>query len=282
MTRWLLALAVWLAGATACAAQGGLEGSYFGVDSAEGLRLSIRRDGEGFAGTLTDAAGTSQSFTAEDLEGSARTLAVLDLNGRPAILQISPHPMGVSVAWTPVDPTGAVQLGETMILGFLREGTALPELPEFYVDPPSRPGALVSGNAFLLSYEFWPPDGLVRGYQALPEKYRSLMRMFPLVQLDVIWKLCLSPTGGPAQARALRGQQLTCGEVISQFTSMQRDGRFNRFKADLAVEKEVFITVVRCADAYPMTKQQCDNASRQLSTRAVSMDTAAGALARYR
>ena len=280
MRKWLLALAAWLAWLGVAAAQDALDGRYFGIDEADGLLLEISADDEGFSGSLTDPLGAVQSFMADDVGGSAET--VVDLNGQPAFLRITPVPVGVSVAWTPIDPTGAMLAGETRILAFLREGTVLPDLPEFYVNPPTRPGALVSGNAFLLSYEFWPPDGVVRGFDALPEKYRSLMRMFPLVQLDVIWKLCLSGTGGSAQARALRGQGLTCAEVSAQFAEMQRDDRFGRFKSDLTVEKDVFVTVVRCADAYPMTKQQCDTASQQLAARAVSMETAATALARYR
>jgi len=280
MRTWFLGLVLWLASLTAAAAQDVLDGRYFGIEDADGLLLEIHPDDEGFSGTLSDALGAGQSFGADDVGGSAE--AVIDMNGRAAFVRISPVPVGVTFAWTPIDPDGAMLSEETRILAFLREGTALPDLPEFYVDPPTRPGALVSGNSFLLSYEFWPPDGLVRGFEALPGKYRALMRMFPLVQLDVIWKLCLASDGGQAQARALRGQGLSCATVTAQFAAMQRDDRFTRFKDNLAAEKDVFIAVVRCADAYPMTKQQCDAASRQLAERAVSMQTAASALARYR
>lgn len=282
--RKMLALCVlWLglglAMAAGPAAAQGLVGSYFGIGDAEGLTLTIRREGEGFAGTLGDASGTGQDFVSEDVGGGAEFVA--DLDGRPAFLQATAVPAGVSVAWTPIDPSGVVQAGETRILAFLRDGTVLPDLPEVFVPPPA-PGAMVSGNAFLQSYEFWSPDGVVAGYEALPQKFRTVMRMFPLVQLDVIRRLCLAPGGGRAQAVALRGQGLACGEVTALFAAMQGDGRLERFRADLVAEREILSLTVLCADFYTVDRAQCDDASRLLAERAVSMETAATALRRYR
>lgn len=280
MRNLLMGVMLWLGLVSGALAEDVLGGGYFGIGNADGMRLVISQDAGGFSGTLSDASGTSQPFSADAVGDSAET--VVDLNGRPAFLRISPVPVGATVAWTPIDPTGVMLAAETQVLAFLKDGTALPDLPEEFVPPPSRPGALISGNAFLMSYSFWPPDGVVTGYEALPQKFRTLMRMFPLVQLDVIWKLCLAPDAGQAQAVALRGQGLTCDQVNAQFAAMQRDGRFDRFKDDADAERGRFVVTVRCADAYPMTKQQCDEAARYLATAAVSMETAATALSRYR
>lgn len=271
---------IWLAFAGTAAAQDSLEGDFFGVGDADGMRLEIRRSGEGFAMTLTDAGGQSQDFTADAVEDKAE--AVIELNGRPAYLFFTAAPAGVAVTWTPVEISGEVRVDETIVLGFLREGTAVPELPEVVVAPPSRPGQMIAANAFLSSYEFWDPDGVVRGYEGLPQRFRTLMRLYPMVQLDVIWKLCLAPNGGRAQALALRGQGVSCNEVVQLFAAMQRDGRFSRFKEEMGREKEQLRTTVQCSDGYPLPQSACNEASAELSRRAVALETAATVVRRYR
>ena len=102
------------------------------------------------------------------------------------------------------------------------------------------------------------------------------------MQLDVIWKLCLAPSADRALAVALRGQGVSCPEVIEGIAATQRDGTFNRFKAEVAQQKETLRINVRCADGYPETKPNCDQAARELSAQAIRLDTAATVLARYR
>ncbi len=278
--RLLCAFGVVFALSGQARAEAGLEGDFFGIEAAEGMSLDLDTSESMVSGRLTDASGNSTTFEAEIINGSAET--VIDLNGMPAFLRMTPLPAGVSVSWTPIDTSGTFLAGQTVILPFLREGTVLPDLPEFFVAPPDRPGTLITGNSFLSSYEFWTADGVVRGYEALPQKFRTLMRMFPRVQLDVIRLLCQAPDGGRAQALALRGQGLSCGEVTSQFEAMVGDGRFDRFKEEMHGEKKIFIDVVRCADGYPMSKAECDSASRELAARAVSMETSGTILSRFR
>ena len=140
----------------------------------------------------------------------------------------------------------------------------------------------MAANGFLASYEFWSPTGVRNGYLSLPERFRTLMRMFSAVQLDVIWKLCLAPSPDAALAIALRGQGVTCKEVIDGVAKMQRTGKFNRYKAEVEKQRETLRLSVRCADHYPESKETCDRAARDLSAQAVTLGTAATVLGRYR
>lgn len=257
-----------------------LDGSYFGVDDAEGASISISADSEGYRGIFYDARGNSQNFEA-DRQGDVAE-AVLDMDSRTILMRMVPLPYGAEVAIIPFDGEGRLLLESARLLNFVRQGVSLPNAPKDYSDPPRRIGEAIAANAFLASYQFWDPVGVVNGYLGLPERFRPLMRMFPAVQLDVIWKLCLAPSADRALASALRGQGVACPEVLQTIATTQRTGQFNSYKAEVEDERTTLRMVVRCADGYVESKQACDTASQRLSKAAVSLRTAAGVLSRYR
>ena len=124
--------------------------------------------------------------------------------------------------------------------------------------------------------------GVRNGYLSLPERFRTLIRLFSTVQLDVIWKLCLAPGAERALSVALRGQGVSCSEVVDAIAKTQLDGRFERFKAEVAEQKRTLHMNVRCADGYPESKTNCDRAARELSAQAIKLETAGMVLGRYR
>ena len=158
----------------------------------------------------------------------------------------------------------------------------LPEKPDAFLPAPSAPGQSVAANAFLESYEFWEPTGVAIGYLGIPERYRTLMRMFPAVQLDVIWKLCLAPNADQALAMALRGQGVACNEVVDGIARAQRTNRFDDYKAEVEAERKALQQSIQCADGYVASKQTCDAASKRLAQAAVSLRTAGMVLSKYR
>ena len=282
MTAWFRVLAaalIWLGTGLATIAADTLNGSYFGIEDAEGASITISPDSEGFRGVFFDALGNSQEFEADRTEDTAE--AVLDMDGRTILMRMVPLPFGAEVAIIPFDPEGRLILQASRLLTFVRQNVTLPKLPEDFVEAPRATGETVAAYGFLTSYQFWEPSGVVNGYLSLPERFRPLMRMFPAVQLDVIWKLCLAPNADLALAQALRGQGVECADVLQTIAKTQRDGRFTAYKADVETDREILRMVVRCADGYVESKEACDAASAKLSKAAVSLRTAAGVLKNY-
>ena len=279
LLRSLLAVMVWVWSVSAFAADA-LNGSYFGIDDAQGASITIAPDSGGYSGVFFDAAGNSQDFKADRAEDIAE--AVLDMDGRTILMRMVPLPYGAEVAIIPFDDQGRLVLEASRLLNFVRQGVSLPNAPKDFSEPPRRAGETVAANAFLASYQFWDPVGVVNGYLGLPERFRPLMRMFPAVQLDVIWKLCLAPSADRALASALRGQGVDCPGVLQTIVAAQRSDLFDRYKAEVEEERQTLRLVVRCADGYVESKEACDAASQRLSEAAVSLRTAAGVLARYR
>lgn len=265
------------AGATA---QDTLNGLYMGVDEAAGASIRISPDPGGFTGTFYDPRGASQSFEADRVGDAAE--AVLDMDGRTVLLRMAPLPFGAQVSLIPFDAGGNLELEFARSLGFVREGIQLPQRPADFTEAPRSDCARIAGNSFLSSYQFWDPAGVTNGYLCLPDRFRTLMRMFPAVQLDVIWKLCLAPQADRALAIALRDQGLACPEVRNGIANAQRDGRFNTYKAEVEAERQSLQNSVRCADGYLASKAACERASEVLKQNAISLRTAASVLSRYR
>ncbi len=283
MTAWSRAVAViivWIWSATIAMAADELNGTYLGVDDAAGASIKISPDSGGFRGTFYDSSGNSQRFAADRTNDTAE--AVLDMDGRTILLRMVPLPYGAEVAIIPFDGGGRLVLESSRLLSFVRKDVKLPDRPKDFTPAPRTPSETIAANGFLASYQFWEPVGVMNGYLALPERFRPLMRMFPAVQLDVIWKLCLAPNADRALASALRGQGVDCPEVLEAIAKAQRDGRFDSYKAEVETERRTLRTVVRCADGYVESKEACDSASKALSKAAVSLRTAAGVLANYR
>ncbi|MDH3666271.1 MAG: hypothetical protein OEN23_05005 [Paracoccaceae bacterium] len=257
-----------------------LKGRYYGVDDATGASIEIKPDSRGYRGKFFDAQGRSQSFSA-DRSGDAAE-AVLDMDGRTVLMRVAPLPYGAAVTIVPFDQSGNLVTDEGRILNFVRVGLALPEPGSDFVTPPRDGLGRISANGFLASYEFWDANGVRNGYLSLPDRFRTLIRLFSAVQLDVIWKLCLAPNADRALAVALRGQGVSCAEVVDTMATTQRDGRFAQFKAEVAKQKATLRMNVRCADGYPETKPNCDRAAKELSAQAVLLETAGTVLGRYR
>lgn len=280
MKRWLLALFVCLLAPCVALAADALDGTYRGIDDAEGATIRISPDGGGFSGTFHDANGNSESFKAERVEGMAET--TLHMDGRTVVMRMAPVPSGAQVMIVPLGADGTLNFDLSRSLAFLREGMKLPEKPDHFMAPPRVAGQPFSANAFVESYQFWPPEGVANGYLGIPDRYRTIVRMFPAVQLDVIWKLCLAPNANQALAIALRGQGVTCQQVVGTIADLQRAGRFDGYKADVEAERQHLQTSIRCADGHILGKATCDAAARRVAEAAVSLRTAATVLAKYR
>ena len=257
-----------------------LNGRYYGVEDAVGASIEIKPDSGGYRGTFFDSRGNSQKFKADRMGDIAE--AVLDMGGSTVLMRISPLPFGADVSIVPFDAGGNLITSAGRQLSFVRVGLEMPEPGPDYISPPLDDRGRISANGFLASYEFWDATGVRNGYVSLPDRFRTLIRLFAAVQLDVIWKLCLAPSADRALAQALRGQGVACPEVIEVIADTQRKGTFSRFKAEVAQQKETLRMNVRCADGYPESKPNCDRAARELSAQAVRLETAGAVLGRYR
>lgn len=269
-----------LLGSGAAAAAEDLSGFYYGVEDATGASIEIRPDSEGFMGTFFDAQGNSQAFEADRAGDIAE--AVLDMDGRTVLMRMVPLPYGAEVTIIPFDEEGNLVIAAGRVLNFVRTGLSLPRPGADFVEAPRDDRGRITANSFLASYEFWRPTGVRNGYLSLPQRFRTVMRLFPAVQLDLIWKMCLAPSADRALAIALRGQGVACTEVIEGIAEAQRSGTFVKYKAEVARQKATLRMTVRCADFYPESKQNCDRAARELGAQAISLDTAGTVLARYR
>lgn len=276
----LLITVLALFGACIPAAAEDLSGHYYGVKDATGASIEIEPDSKGFIGAFFDASGKKQTFAADRSGDLAE--AVLDMDGRTVLMRMAPLPYGAEVAIIPFGSAGNLEMGSARILNFVRSGLDLPDPGADFVDAPRSDKGRISANGFLASYEFWHPTGVRNGYISLPERFRTVMRLFPAVQLDVIWKLCLAPSPDQALAVALRGQGVACPDVIDGIAATQRGGSFVAYKAEVTQQKSILRMAVRCADGYPESKPNCDRAARELSAQAISLDTAGAVLARYR
>ena len=281
MHRLLLILVtICLIAPAVAGAQDRLSGTYRGVKDAEGARLDIQPSEDGFSGTLYDARGNAQAFRADRIGETAE--AIIDMGGGAVLMQVSPMPYGAEVAFVPVEPNGALNAARARVDSFVRPGLEVPEPPADYLPPPVTPNTRITGNTFLNSYEFWSPAGVANGYAALPERVRTLMRFFPAVQLDVIFKLCLAPQAGQPLAEALRGQGVACPQVVQAMADAQRRGTFDGYKAGVEAELAQLLDSVRCAEGYLEARATCDQAARRLGEAAVSLRTAAHVLAGMR
>ncbi|MBY8975007.1 hypothetical protein KHP62_04255 [Rhodobacteraceae bacterium NNCM2] len=261
-------------------AQDVLSGQYYGVNEAKGASIKIAPDAEGFTGVFYDPAGKSQAFEADRVENAAE--AVLDMGGETVLLRVVPKPFGAEVGLIPFNKDGSLVFETSRLLTFVREGLELPETPPDYVDPPKPAVRRISANSFLASYEFWPPNGVRDGYLKLAPRFRTMMALFPAVQLDVIFKLCLASQADAALSQALRGQGVTCSEVVDGMAKAQRNGSFVRYKEEVGAQLATLRMAVKCGDSYVLTKEECDAAGKAVSKQAVSLETAATVLQRYR
>ena len=270
-----LALTLW---AQAALAQ--LEGAYLGLGAAAGWRLEIAAQGDAYAVALTGPDGERRAFPADRLGDGAEGVATL-ASGE-ALVRIAPQAVGVRVVAIPFDGVRTLDAGRTETLAFRREDVALPQQPKRFLPAPTGPVRAFDARAFVESYPFWEPQGALWAYEALEPRHRTVIRLFALVQADLLWKLCQSPQRGAGLAEALRGQGVVCADVVNAVAAAQAGGAFDRFKADVAQERALLVATLDCGDKYVAHGPGCADAARETARRAVSMETAATVLRRYR
>ncbi|MEM6677455.1 MAG: hypothetical protein AAF675_06250 [Pseudomonadota bacterium] len=264
---------------TAGAAQQ-LTGQFYGIDGASGANLEVEQDGAGYRGRFTDALGNARDFEAVAEDGGASGLMRMD--GREVVIRLTPVAFGVEALVVPVGEDGVLDTARGQIFAFIRRDIALPTPPQGYVEPPGPAQRRVGASGFLASYEFWAPEDVRDGYARLATRHRTLIRLFPAVQLDIIWKLCLAPDASSELGVATRGQGVNCADVREVIAMTQQDGRFGSYKAEVTAQGDVLRQAIRCGDNYVETKATCDQAAKEVSRMAVSLETAANVLDRYR
>lgn len=257
-----------------------LKGGFYGVGAAKGMRFVLRDVGETPTGTFFDSNGKEAPIKGHWVGGGVE--AVLAFDTRPIFIRLTGETMGAEMLVLPIGPDGNALPEEARRLGFLRDGVKAPELPSGYQNPPARADGVLDPDVFLVSYEFWPPDGVARGFSAIGPRYRTMIRLYPLVHADVLWKLCAAPGDVPGLGEALRGQGVTCESIGEVVEGAQKKGMFDRYKADVEKQKRDLISAVKCARGYIVKESVCAPAARRAAEAAVSMETVATALAPYR
>jgi hypothetical protein len=274
------AIALIFLAATPVLAQTGLSGGYNGVGPAEGMRFTIAPEGKKLVGEFRDSNGATAKIDAEWVDGGAE--AVLPFLSRPVFIRILPQSIGAIMIVLPISPEGKPVQAEARTLTFVRDGVKAPKLPQGYQNPPKKMGLVLDPDVFLISYEYWPPDGVVRGYDGIGPRYQTMLRLFPLVHADVLWKMCQSGTRPPGLAEALRGQGATCESIVRDLEGTKTKGRFDAFKADVSREKAELLAAVQCARSYIVKDSVCGPAAKRMAQAAMEMQTIASALSKYR
>lgn len=201
--------------------------------------------------------------------------------GRTFLL-FSSTALGVRMSAIPYDAEDNLVIDRAASLSFLRDGVPLPPTPSRYVAPPQSPGGTIDPAAFVDSYAFWPSANVGYGYEMVRGRYRTLIRLHAVVQSDILWKMCQAQTAPAAMADALRGQGVTCQDVLASVGAMLRDGgAFTRFKADSEAQKAQLVEAIRCSIDYRRNDPECKASGARVAAAAVSMETVRGVLARY-
>jgi hypothetical protein len=278
-------IAAILAGMVASLAPSGVlaqfAGRYVGLDAAQGMRIEMEAPRGGQArGTLRRADGSTVRFSGEVVGDTLE--ASFTEGGVRTYLRLLAEPIGVLAVLVPFDAQNQLRVDQTETLAFIREGVSMPAPPERFLPPPDRPVPYIDPQAFVSSYPFWPPRSVAMAYEGLEPRFRSVVKLFPVVQADLLWKLCASPERTPGIAEALRGQGLTCGDVDSVFRAMQAGDGFDRFKRSVAAESRLLMQTLGCADDRRRNDAACRKAAQETARRATSMETAGTVLARYR
>jgi hypothetical protein len=256
-----------------------LEGRYFGIGSADGMTLSLEA-GRQPSGRFVDSNGTVAEIGGGWRDGGLE--ALLNFPGRPVWARFDPAPAGVQMTVLPLDAEGRPLQSEARALAFLREGTPVPEQPGLYMDPPLRSDGESDPDVFLASYQFWPPEGVFNGFSQIGARYRTIIRFFPQLHADVLWKLCGAGEQRELLAEALRGQGASCADIEATVTRLQEAGRFAEWKRAVQAEIETLMPAVQCARGYIVKESVCAPASKRVAEAAVSLETVGTLLARWR
>jgi hypothetical protein len=275
---WIIrALAAAVVALTAQAASAQLSGGFFGIGAAQGMRLTIDRNG---GGALVGPDGLSRPFSAERT-GDGFEAMLEGPEGR-TLMRVTPAKAGAKVVLAPVDDGGALDAGRMTALAFLSDGTELPPQPDRFLPAPTRPVAAFDAQAFVDSYPFWEAEGAAFAFEAVAPKYRTVIRMFPLVHADILFRLCRVDPRPAAVAEAMRGQGVTCNSLAATEQRLRAGNGWERFERDADLERAKLLKSLACADDLLRRKPECKEAGDEVARRAVSMETVGTALARYR
>lgn len=274
----LAALLLMLPAAPAAARAERLQGDYIGLAEAEGMRITLRAAGEGYSGTFVDSNGVTAPIDARIVGNAAE--AILQFPARTVKLRMFREAIGLRVVAIPFDAAGQPQVELANALVFVPPGTRIPEIPVGYQEPAFKV-RVVDPDTFLISYEFWPPEGVAFGWESLEARYRPLISLFPTVLADILWKLCSSSYQPAALGEALRGQGVTCEEVVSRLDRIQSRGKFEAWKAAVHREKAIVLDAARCARGYTMLKSVCEPAARRVSEAATALVTVDAVLKKF-
>lgn len=266
-----LALAAWAAAA--------LEGGYVGVGPAEGMALELRAARGGYEGAVIEIDGARAAFDAEAVGDGAEGTLILS-TGR-YLMRLAPQSVGLAAVMLPIDDAGAARADQAAALAFRRRDVAEPDAPTRWLDAPSGPVGAIDARGFVSSYPFWTAQAAAWGYEAVRPALRSVIRLHPHVQADLLWKLCEAPRRGAALAEALSGQGVTCADVRAARRRAEAGSGFNRFKRAVAAERAELMTALACAENFARNKPSCAASAEQTAARAVAMETARTVLRRY-
>jgi len=247
----------------AAAAQERLGGVYYGLDEAQGLTIQLQDGGNGATGRISAADGSGQAIDGRRQGGSV--VSDLIFRGKQGSARITPKDLGLGITWTPQDGSGDV------VFAFRRRSLELPPLPPGF-QPEPYPGQSVEPHTFLASYEFWAPEAAARVYDGIEEQYRAIIRLFPVVHTDVIWKLCQSSTGARELGEALRGEGVTCAQVDDSLKASQKTNGFNRFKRRVHAERADALRAVECARGIHQPNI-CVEAAQRTQRAAIALET---------
>lgn len=282
MTTRLLALLLLLLAAAPARAE--LRGAYFGVDAAAGMRLEFAAAGNGLAAALAWPDGTRTEFAAERTPTGAEAVVATPEGGK-ALWIATEEALGLSFVMVPLGEGDLPQPAGTVAWLFLREGVAPPPRPARYVLPPEGPGGTIDPRAFVESYSFWPSKNVAWGYEMVRGRYRTLIRLHPVVQADILWKLCRGDASPAALAEALRGQGVSCDDVLAAFGRMLRPGGsiepFNAFRRDAEAQKAALVEAIHCSLDYRRNAPECRRAGARVAVAATALETVKTVLARY-
>ncbi len=258
----------------------GLEGQYVGIGPARGMQVEIDDVDAEPGGRFRDSNGREAEIAGGWKQGALE--AVLDFPTRPVFVRMTPAAMGMQMAVLPLDAEGRPLRDQARVLAFLREGVETPEQPALYMNAPARAGQEIDPDVFLASYQFWEPEGVANGFDNIGARYRTVLRMFPQIHADVLWKLCQADSQRNLVAEATRGQGAGCPEILGTVERLQAQGRFPEWKAAVQREIDALMPSIQCARGYIVKESVCGPASRRVAEAAVSMETLGTLLPRWR
>ncbi len=263
--------------AAATAARADVFGAWMGLGAAEGARLTLSEARRGVEGALDLGEGPIE-FLGERVGETVE--AEIPLAEGRAYLRIAPEAAGLVLTLAPIDAENRLRADRTRAYAFVPEGTPMPEFPARFLPEPAQAPRVIDAEAFVWSYPFWSPLGAALGYEAVAPRYRTVIRLFPAVQADLLAKICRSPERTPGIAEALRGQGVACRDVLNAAPEGSAAARRLAEAAD--AERPALAQTLDCSTEVLGRNPDCAAAGRETARRAASTETVATVLNRIR